>query len=666
MSTIHMLSEDVWNRIAAGEVVERPASVVKELVENALDAGAKQIRISIEDAGRKLIAVQDNGCGMDEDDAMLCFESHATSKIRNEEDIFAIQSFGFRGEAIPSIASVSKMSIRTRKRDNASGFEVVVHGGKAIAANPAGCAPGTEVMIRDLFYNLPARKKFLKSASTEERHIVECITNIALANPGTSFELRIDGRVVISAPSCGDLLPRIRELFGKSCADALIPIPMSNVEAPIRIHGFISTRDYTKATRGEQRVFVNSRPVESPSVFRGIRDGYGPILDRGRYPVAILFLTMEPGAVDVNVHPAKREVRFRDDFAVIAAVRSAVTAALRQADPVIPQPVPVIPQHPDQPLDRSKISGTDTIRSLYPDFKPDAVSPVSMGLDGGTTELEMIMKQALVEYQVSLPTAGTTGLTTLGELANRQTVQDENTGALPPGQPGSYFTLQQERTPEPLQQPDVLPFPPDGDKPFPKTVMTEEQMLFKAYDLKILGIMENSYIVAAISNGLVLIDQHAAHERVLYEKILKRTDGSLSQRLLFPITLELSRADMHFVCRNLEGFESAGFEIDPFGELTVKLNAIPAALPQDNAGGVFSDMLSRLTERGSAQQLQTHAIATAACKAAVKAHDKLTLEECEALIQDLAECELPFSCPHGRPTVLNISLNEIEHRFGRK
>ena len=410
MSTIHMLSEDVWNRIAAGEVVERPASVVKELVENALDAGAKQIRISIEDAGRKLIAVQDNGCGMDEDDAMLCFESHATSKIRNEEDIFAIQSFGFRGEAIPSIASVSKMSIRTRKRDNASGFEVVVHGGKAIAANPAGCAPGTEVVIRDLFYNLPARKKFLKSASTEERHIVECITNIALANPGTSFELRIDGRVVISAPSCGDLLPRIRELFGKSCADALIPIPMSNVEAPIRIHGFISTRDYTKATRGEQRVFVNSRPVESPSVFRGIRDGYGPILDRGRYPVAILFLTMEPGAVDVNVHPAKREVRFRDDFAVIAAVRSAVTAALRQADPVIPQPVPVIPRHPDQPLDRSKISGTDTIRSLYPDFKPDAVSPVSMGSDGGTTELEMIMKQALVEYQVSLPTAGTTGL----------------------------------------------------------------------------------------------------------------------------------------------------------------------------------------------------------------------------------------------------------------
>ncbi len=668
MSNIHLLSENVWNRIAAGEVVERPASVVKELVENALDAGATRIRISVEDAGKKLISVQDNGCGMDEDDAMLCFESHATSKIRNEEDIFAIDSFGFRGEAIPSIASVSKMSIRTRQKENNSGFEVVVHGGKSIAANPAGCAPGTEVCIRDLFYNHPARKKFLRSAATEERHIAESITNIALAHPGTAFELRIDGRPVISAPSCRELLPRIRELFGKGCSDALIPVDMPG---SIGVTGYISTRSYTKATRGEQRIFVNSRPVESPSVYRGIRDGFGPVLDKGRYPVAILFLSMEPGLVDVNVHPAKREVRFRDDFAVTAAVRAAVTDALRKADQVIPYTdnsavsvsVPVIPRNDDfRKPDRDA-----ALRSLYPDYRPEQQQPDQPQVN----ELELIMRQALVEYRVQTPLPDQPELDMLSGILQRQSAEAEQkqTNPVPVSAPPKsvdYFKLRPQTDNAPEQMPDILPFPPETVRDFPNASPAEGQVFFDSYKLKLLGVMENSYIVGVISNGLILIDQHAAHERVLFEKILKGTDGSLSQRLLFPLTIELSRADMHFVCKNLKGFEDAGFEIDPFGDHTIKLSAIPAALSQDNAGGVFTDMLSRLLERGSAQQLPVHAIATAACKAAVKAHDHLTLAECDALIRDLGKCELPFSCPHGRPTVLNISMNEIEHRFGRK
>ncbi|MBE6407158.1 MAG: DNA mismatch repair endonuclease MutL [Lentisphaerae bacterium] len=662
MSHIHMLSESVWNRIAAGEVVERPASVVKELVENSLDAGATRIMVAVEDAGRKLISVTDNGSGMDEDDAMLCFESHATSKIRNEEDIFAIQSFGFRGEAIPSIASVSKMSIRTRRKDNNSGFEVVVHGGKSINASPVGCAPGTEVMIRDLFYNHPARKKFLKTIATEERHIVECMTNISLAHPEVSFELKLDGRTAFSTPACKDLLPRIREIFGKSCADALIPVQSSDPAAPLQVSGYISTRNYTKATRGEQRAFVNGRPVESPSVFRGIRDGFGPMLEKGKYPVAILFLTMDPGFVDVNVHPAKREVRFRDDFAVTAVVRSAVTAALRAADPVIPQP-----EHTPQPYhspyfptgDAKELPGTKTAQSLYPDFRPGEDTNLPRPTD--YTDLGVLMKQALVEYHVQGTARSTPELTTLSEL-----MKQKEAAPAEPSEPVRYFDLTPEILSEPRQEPDVLPFPPDDLHDFPAAKKTQDQMLFDSYKLRVLGIMENSYIIGVIANGLVLIDQHAAHERVLFEKILRGTDGSLSQKLLFPITIELSRADMQFVIRNIREFEKAGFEIDPFGDLTVKLNAIPAALSQDNAGGMFTDMLSRLAERGSAQHLQVHAIATAACKAAVKAHDKLTLEECDALIRELGKCELPFSCPHGRPTVLNISLNEIEHRFGRK
>lgn len=662
MSHIQLLSENVCNRIAAGEVVERPASVVKELVENSLDAGASRISVAVEEAGKKSISVLDNGAGMDEDDALLCFESHATSKIRNEEDIFAIQSFGFRGEAIPSIASVAKMTIRTRRKENSGGYEVVVHGGKAIASNPVGCAPGTEVRVRELFYNIPARKKFLKTAATEEHHIVECVTNIALANPQVTFELKADGRTVFLTPGNADLLPRIREIFGKSTADILIPVNAQS--GSIRVHGYISKRDHLRNTRSEQRTFVNGRPVESLSIYRGIREGYGPILEKGKYPAAILFVDMEPGMVDVNVHPAKREVRFRDDFGLVSAVRSAVTAALRAADEVIPQRGENIP--PSAPSGHVYIPQNDSLKeapgdrianSLYPDFRPGAAET------DGFSELELIMKQALVEYHVAGSAQATPALQTLSELIRQQ---DQPAEDVEPSQPVNYLKLQQDRVQEVLQQPDVLPFSDPAMRDFPQAKITEDQLLFSSYKLKLLGIMENSYIIGVIANGLVLIDQHAAHERVLFEKLLKRTDGSLSQKLLLPITLELSRANMQFVLRNRHEFENAGFEIDPFGDHTVKINAIPAALPQDNAGGIFLDMLDRILESGSAQQLQLHQIATAACKAAVKAHDRLTMEECDALIRELANCELPFSCPHGRPTVLNISLNEIERRFGRK
>ncbi|MBO5958993.1 MAG: hypothetical protein J6Q65_02605, partial [Lentisphaeria bacterium] len=312
--------------------------------------------------------------------------------------------------------------------------------------------------------------------------------------------------------------------------------------------------------------------------------------------------------------------------------------------------------------DAKELPGTKTVQSLYPDFRPEEhTAPAPTGY----TDLGMILKQALVEYHVQGSAQSTPQLQRLSDLM-KGSEPNPDPDSYAPQKPVEYFNLTPENIPEPRQEPDVLPFPPDEVRNFPSAAKTQDQMLFDSYKMKILGIMENSYIIGVIANGLVLIDQHAAHERVLFEKILRGTDGSLSQKLLFPITIELSRADMQFVTRNITEFEKAGFEIDPFGDLTVKLNAIPAALSQDNAGGVFTDMLSRLAERGSAQHLQVHAIATAACKAAVKAHDKLTLEECDALIRDLGNCELPFSCPHGRPTVLNISLNEIEHRFGRK
>jgi DNA mismatch repair protein MutL len=311
MSAIHLLTDDISNKIAAGEVIERPASVVKELVENALDAGAKKISVRIERAGTRSIIVTDNGCGMDQDDAVLCFEPHATSKIRTADDLEKILTFGFRGEAMPSIASIARVSMKTRRADSQEGTAVVIHGGNLISALPTGCAPGTEICVKDLFYNVPARRKFLKSQGTEERHIIDVVTVISLAHPEISFELFADGRSILMSPSCSQLLPRIKDVFGREIADAMVPVSLES--GAFRINGFITRRGITKPTRADQRIFVNGRPVEALPVYRGIRDGCGPILEKGGYHPAVIFIEMPPEFIDVNVHPAKREVRFRNE-----------------------------------------------------------------------------------------------------------------------------------------------------------------------------------------------------------------------------------------------------------------------------------------------------------------------------------------------------------------
>ena len=657
MSKIHLLTEQVCNKIAAGEVVERPSSVVKELVENSLDAGAGKISIQVEKAGRKLIQVRDNGEGMDEDDALLCFESHATSKIRDEADIYAISSFGFRGEAIPSIASVSRFTLRTRRKEAAAGTEITVHAGKFISNVPTGCAPGTEVTVRDLFYNLPVRRKFMRSESTEERHILDCVTNIALANPETAFELKVDGRLLISSPAAPDLLPRLRDLFGKTFTDALIPV--RHKEFGISIEGFISKRSFTRNSRSDQRTFVNGRCIEAQTIFRGIREGYGPMLESGRYPAAVLFLSMHPGEVDVNVHPAKREVRFHRDFEVLSAVRAAVIDALRNHDPVVASAAR--PQ-----------TGTG---GLYPDFDP-AESSGALPREGS---VDRILESARIDYVPAVSTL-------VHALRNLPAPPSPSSSAGSPENPASEVPTgpgdgqpdmpQDTSSSTPPPEADLLPptDPPDDDR---KTDEDRDSFRLERDDARdpvraeradftLLGVLADSYLVGTIPGGLVLIDQHAAHERVMFERILKGVNGSLCQKLLLPITLEIARADMLFISRNIEEFAKIGFELEPFGQNTVKMNGIPAAVPQENAGGLFLDILSRLASDSPAQKNPLERIARAACKAAVKAHEKLTKEECEALLHQLSQCEQPFSCPHGRPTVLNISLSEIERRFGRK
>ena len=630
MSRIQLLTENIYNKIAAGEVVERPASVLKELLENSLDAGALKITVAVKKAGEQLISVTDDGEGMDPDDAILCFEAHATSKIRSEKDLFSITSFGFRGEAMPSIASVAKVTLHTRRRESAEGFEVVISGGKMVASAPFGCAPGTEVIVRDLFFNTPARKKFLRSQATEEKHIAEMITNIALAHPEISFELTFDGRSFLTSPAAKDLVPRIRALFGRDYADALVPVSKS--EHGITVTGFIAKRSFTRPTRLEQRVFVNGRPVESQAVYRGIREGCGPALDKGRYQPCILFLSLDPSQVDVNVHPAKREVRFTSDYEVTGAVRSAVGTALRTAE------------NASIDLTGGLRAGEETAsgeENVSPAPFPDIPAvPFDFHHEESLAVFDRIMANAFVDYTPSSVLAPPVAAASLPGLA------------APEETPGRPLKLIREDAPLAARISDSA-----AREENPGTL-----------GIRLIGVFSDTYIVAEKADGLVLIDQHAAHERILFERILKGVDGTLSQRLLIPVTIELSRADMAFLSKNADFVEKVGYEVEQFGQNTVKLNAIPAALSQENAGNTFRDMLSRAMDSGSSATARTdfETVAMSACKAAVKANDKLTVEEAVGLLKQLAQCEQPFTCPHGRPTVLNITTREIERRFGRR
>lgn len=613
MSKIRVLSENISNRIAAGEVIERPASVVKELVENSIDSGATSIVVEIEKAGRKLIAVTDNGSGMDQDDALMCLEPHATSKIKCADDIDNIITLGFRGEAVPSIASISRFSLMTRLHDSMEGFEVSVRGGKMFTAEPAGCAPGSRIEVRDLFFNVPARKKFMRADATEERHIQEILYMLSLPYPNISFELIMDGRKIFSSPAHDNLIPRIKTYFGKNYADHMLSVEYS--DEGISVKGFVARHGLTRSSRREQRTFFNGRPVEAPAAYRGIRDGFGGLLEKGRFPPCILFIRLDPQSIDINVHPAKREVRLKQEYKVSGVITEAIRVALRQS------PAPSITLDSRIPL-----------KSLLRGARIDYATPT--------------VEQADLQFETEVP----------------------EEVSIPVGQ-GSVFSPVQNET---SVQGDIMIEEP-LEKIVPDTAVNNNSnsgvlSLPGSGVVQILGFVDETYILGVSADGLIVIDQHAAHERVMFERLLNAArQGVASQQLLLPIALELSRAEAAYVSKNSESFLKLGFEVEPLSSNTVMLNAIPASLKQENAGGLLRDMLSDLLDEGKASnKLNIEALAMASCKAAVKAHDELTLHEARSLFQQMAQCELPFSCPHGRPTIINISTKELERRFGRK
>ncbi len=623
MSKIRILPAHVANQIAAGEVIERPASVVKELVENAIDAGASSIRVEIENAGSRLIRVSDNGCGMDEDDVLLSIEPHGTSKIKEEADIHAIQTLGFRGEAIPSIASISKFKITSRTAAKSEGVELAVDGGRVKNPSPCGCPVGTQIEVKDLFFNTPARKKFLKAPATESHHIEECLIAMAIPRSGIGFELTADGRTVFHSPATTDLRHRLREFFGRNYADNLLAV--EHFDNDIRVHGYIAAPGFKRPSRKEQRVFVNLRPVEALSVYRGIKDGYGTIHDDG-YPPVCLFIDLPFTDVDVNVHPAKREVRFKHEYRISSAVAAAVGNALHGKPKELPG---------------------------YLKSEAKAV------FDRGTVPLHSILAGADVNYEPKPEQH---------ELNFAETAECDELFDRPAGRPAAPAIFQN------MFRPAAPPATPATPDPAPVIAVPREikEVKLAAYDgnfpRELLGILNDCYLLAAGADGLILIDQHAAHERIWFEKLLDHAQkGAPSQALLLPETVELPLSQISLLMRHRQIFEQVGFDLEPLGSTTIMVNALPANLPSSHIAEIFAGMLHELLNNEQNKfPVALELVARAACKAAVKFHDKLTMEAAKALMTQLQSCRQPTLCPHGRPTMITVTYAEIEKRFQRK
>jgi len=625
MSRIRILPDALASQVAAGEVVERPASVIRELVENSLDAGALHIEVHVQRGGAASIKIVDDGSGMDREDAMLCLERHATSKIRSKEDLAAIYTFGFRGEALPSIASVSRFRLATKQAESLSGTEIEVHGGKLIHVRDCGGATGTVIEVRNLFHNLPARRKFLRTEATEYAHVEQQFRLHAIANPRTAFTLTRDGELMFHLPATQDLLERIRGLVGAELAGRLVEVPATEYKG-IRIQGYIGGPGLSRSTRQMQFTFLNGRPIESSSISYGLREGYHTTLMKGQHPVTFLFLEMDAHGYDVNVHPAKKEVRFHDGHGVREAVASAVNAAL-SATRALPTGHPTSSARPH--------AWTET---------PPAATPPTVSEQTSTLELKPDPPPVSVPAQTLLPIPATFSAPARSFI---------------PPEPAA-------RTLRPANPEPAAPQPPARSPSAESTNSTEDFTRFR-----ILGVLHRLYVLLESPEGLVLMDQHAAHERVMFEQMRRAMEheGVPTQRLLMPLTLQLSPRDADIISRNLDSLSRLGIETEPFGPNTFKVETLPTFLKTDDPMDWLDQVIEELRGMsGSASNLRLgeDMIATTVCRHAVKANDHLSLPELQALLKDLAACEMPYCCPHGRPTLIQISHSELERKFGRR
>jgi len=648
MGRIRVLSDNVANKIAAGEVVERPASVVKELLENSLDAGATRIRIGVEAGGRKLIAITDNGCGMGQDDAMLAFERHATSKIHDAEDLLNIDTLGFRGEALPSIASVSRLVLETRQTADTSGTRIEIAGGRLLKVEETGAPAGTAITVRDLFFNTPARKKFLKAESTELSHIASLVTHYALAHPDKHFELHSATHNMLTAPPVATHAERLYQIFGRDTLDQLIPVAAEtdleragipepppwrrseDYETPtlgsVRLRGFVSKPELQKLNRNSIFVFVNQRLVRDRLVQHALTEAYRNIIPPTVFPVVLLFLEMPATEVDANVHPAKTEVRFRQQGFIHDFVRDSVRAALMKARPV-PQFTREISAQPTAAVALSPgASLPEEAEGEAAGFVLTATAPqpqtAPLAFDQAFVVESSAEKSEIAAFAATVPNWAPIS----GASACSAVIDD-------------------------LSE-------------------VEQGIAPQLASLRPLGQIRESFILAVNQEGLWIIDQHVAHERVLFERVLKQrqTESIPVQKMLMPIVVQLTPGQQAVFAEISDELGCNGFEVELFGSRTVVVKAVPAGIESCDMEQMLSELLGDFEREQQTLNLDaiSHRIAASiACHAAIKVNMRLEQNKMEWLLRELAQTECPMSCPHGRPVVLRYSVKDIQRAFKR-
>ena len=627
MSKIRVLADHVANQIAAGEVVERPASVAKELIENSIDAGASRITIEIEAGGRRLLKVSDDGEGMVRDDAVLAFERHATSKIRETDDLAAIATLGFRGEALASIASVAKIELLTCTEDAKAATRVTIDGGRMRDVKDAAHPRGTTIAVRDLFFNIPARRKFLRSEATETYHLTNLVTHYALAHPEISFTFVNNGREVVRAAPAQDLRERAYQIFGEEFLENLLEV--NGGEAPVaRVTGYVSAPRDRRTSRDSQYLFVNRRFVRDRMIGRALSEGYRSILPHGVYPAALLFIETPLEEVDVNVHPAKTEVRFRRQAAVADAVREAVRAALANAS-YVPPPEP-------EPIS----------------FVAPQVPEVSEPIATATAAVSSVSPQPRIEFVPPPPPLPRAPMSVPVEPSGEEIARDLEEMIRANPAPRSVTSV---------------PLPPlNSAEKFAREVTPESL----STNIRPLGQLEESFIIATDDEGLLLIDQHVAHERILFDKYraLEAERRSESQQLLVPETFELTPAQAAVFDDLAPELENYGFELMRLSGRTVAIKAIPADLPSGEARNMLAELLETVDaeKKSSARDTMRDEIAASlACHAAIKVNMPLAPEKMRWLIDRLLQTSSPTTCPHGRPVILRLRTRDILKGFHR-
>jgi DNA mismatch repair protein MutL len=657
MTRIRILAEHVANKIAAGEVVERPASVVKELLENALDAGARSIRIEVESGGKRMIRVIDDGSGMIHDDALLAFERHATSKLRTADDLLSIATLGFRGEALPSIAAVSRLLLQTRAAEDEEGTRVEFAGGKLVGVKPEGLPAGTTISVADLFYCVPARRNFLKSETTELGHIASLVTHYALAHPDKQFVLKTPTQEIIHATAVETMAERVYQLFGRQALDELFellpvrsPMRAAITEAELTseeraaelvVRGFASRPEVQRGNRNGIYVFVNKRLVRDRLILHAIHEAYRNVLPPAVFPAVLLFLDMPAEEVDVNVHPAKIEVRFRHPQFVHDFTRDSIRQALSRA-----RPIP------------SFAGAAPSIASNIQEQGNGTAAAVAAGASQSSTGLPRAVIPPLDMPLVSEPPVNGTPMNAAGAAI----AGDFELSAAPLRPEAQRFRFDSG-------------IGAGSDEPFSDSVrnFSDAEPLASAgslTELKPLGQVNSSFIVAVNGEGLWLIDQHVAHERVLFEQHLRaRREGQLTgQRMLVPMMVELAPRQLVIFDRIAEELAANGFEVAQMGPRSVAIHAAPAGIAASDAERLLMEILEG-TERENAavsmDTLQAKIAASTSCHAAIKVNMPLDLTKMEWLLGELAKTEAPMSCPHGRPVVLRYSVREIERAFKR-